>query len=160
MSEPFLLIVEDNPDDEALVLRALRKNHLEVRVHVASDGVEALDFLFGPGTEPGALPDLVLLDLMMPRVDGFQVLERIRADPRTRTVPVVIFSSSNEPGDVERSYALGASSFVRKPVEFGEFAEAVRVIGEYWLRLNLVPTAGPERTMASPASAEFATPSG
>jgi len=139
MNTAGLLLVEDSPDDETLVIRALRRANVPAEVSVARDGVEALDLLFGPGALARPLPSLILLDLKMPRVDGFQVLERLRAEPRTRGVPVVVFSSSNEPGDVQRSYALGASSFVRKPVDFDEFATAVRLLGQYWLTLNLVP---------------------
>jgi CheY-like chemotaxis protein len=139
MNGKTLLLVEDSADDEALVLRALRRHHVDARVLVAHDGVEALEHLFGPQAATHPVPDLVLLDLKMPRVDGFQVLERLRAEPRTHEIPVVVFSSSNEPGDVRRSYDLGASSFVRKPVEFDEFSNAVRLLGEYWLGLNLGP---------------------
>lgn len=149
MNDRVLLIVEDNPDDEALVLRSLRRHNVSALVMVAHDGVEALDHLFGPEAHLRPTPSLILLDLKMPRVDGFQVLERIRADPSTHDIPVVVFSSSNEPRDVLRSYELGASSFVRKPVEFDAFSETVRLLGDYWLGVNLTAPETGERPIAS-----------
>ena len=141
-SEPhILLIIEDNPDDEALILRALRRSDLAVQTIVAHDGIEALELLAADVETPGqgALPDFVLLDLNLPKLSGLEVLRRIRADARLRRLPVVILTSSREERDVARSYDLGASSFVRKPIASELFAETVRQVGAYWLRLNEVP---------------------
>lgn len=136
----FILLVEDNPDDEALTMRALKKQFVHNEVVVSHDGVEALDFLFGKGQYAGRdashMPQVVLLDLKLPRIDGLEVLKRIRADERTRRLAVVILTSSNEEQDRIQGYGLGANSYVRKPVEFGQFAEAVRQLGLYWLILN------------------------
>jgi DNA-binding response OmpR family regulator len=138
-SEPILL-VEDNPDDEALTLRALKKNNIKNEVIVAHDGAEALDYLFGAGTYAGrdtqVMPQVILLDLKLPKVDGFEVLRRMRADARTKLLPVVILTSSNEEVDRVNGYDLGANSYIRKPVEFNGFIEAVRQLGLYWLILN------------------------
>ncbi|HSE73600.1 MAG TPA: response regulator [Dongiaceae bacterium] len=140
MAEKFILLVEDNPDDEALTLRALKKNKVANGVVVARDGAEAVDFLFGTGTHAGRnvaeLPQIVLLDLKLPKLDGFEVLRRIRADDRTRLLPVVILTSSKEERDVVQSYRDGCNSYVRKPVNFDEFIEAARQLGLYWLLLN------------------------
>ena len=140
MHEKTILLVEDNVRDEALTLRALRKSNIANEVIVAHDGVEALEYLFCTGTFEGRNPDqkpqLVLLDLKLPKVDGLQVLEKIRGDERTRRLPVVIFTSSNEEEDLIRSYNLGANSYVRKPVEFEKFLEATKQLGLYWLVLN------------------------
>jgi two-component system response regulator len=142
-----ILLVEDNPDDEALTLRALRRSHLVNPIAVARDGVEALDFVFARGAhadragEP--LPTLVVLDLKLPRLDGLGVLRAIRADPRTRFMPVVILTSSQEERDLLSGYELGANSYVRKPVDFNEFVEAAKVLGIYWLMINQLP---PERS--------------
>jgi two-component system, response regulator len=142
MTEPILL-VEDNADDEALTIRALRKHKIANQVIVARDGAEALDYLFGTGAWIGRdltrPPPLVLLDLKLPKLDGLEVLRRIRSDARTRTVPVVILTSSDEEQDMVRGYAVGANSYVRKPIDFNEFSEAVRVMGVYWLLLNRAP---------------------
>jgi two-component system response regulator len=139
------LLVEDNPDDEALTLRALKKNNIRNAVVVARDGAEALDYLFGTGASAGRealeLPQVVLLDLKLPKVDGLEVLRRLRAHPRTRLLPVVILTSSKEERDLVNGYALGANSYVRKPVDFAEFTEAVRQLGLYWLILNEPPPA-------------------
>jgi len=140
MHEKTILLVEDNLRDEALTLRALRKSNIANEVIVAHDGVEALEYLFCTGSFEGRNPDLkpqlVLLDLKLPKVDGLQVLEKIRGDERTRRLPVVIFTSSNEEEDLIRSYNLGANSYVRKPVEFEKFLEATKQLGLYWLVLN------------------------
>ncbi len=138
MDEKTVLLVEDNPDDVELTLRAFRKANISNRVVVVRDGVEALDYLFG--TQPDGslrrLPEVVLLDLKLPQLDGLQVLRRIRENPRTRLLPVVVLTSSNEERDMVQSYKLGANSYVRKPVEFGEFVDASRQLGLYWLVLN------------------------
>jgi two-component system response regulator len=135
-----ILLVEDNSDDEELTLRALKKNKIHNEVMVARDGVEALDYLFGTGVHVGRdlalMPQLILLDLKLPKIDGLQVLQRLRADPRTRLLPVVILTSSKEQQDLIEGYSLGANSYVRKPVDFTQFIEAVRQLGLYWLVLN------------------------
>jgi len=143
MNDKVILLVEDNPDDEALTLRALKKNNILNEVVVAHDGVEALDYLFGTGTHagrnPSHLPQVVLLDLKLPKVDGLEVLRRIRADERTKLLPVVVLTSSKEDQDLLKSYSLHANSYVRKPVDFTQFTEAVRQLGLYWLILNEPP---------------------
>jgi two-component system response regulator len=143
MTNKIILLVEDNPDDETLTLRALKKNNILNEVVVARDGAEALDYLFGTGQytgrDVGILPLVVLLDLKLPKVDGLEVLQRLRADERTRLLPVVILTSSKEEKDIITSYMLGANSYVRKPVNFIEFVEAVRQLGLYWLVLNEPP---------------------
>jgi len=143
MRDKAILLVEDNPDDEALTIRAFKKNNIKNKVIVARDGVEALDYLFGTGPYAGrdvtALPQVVLLDLKLPKVDGLEVLRRVRADERTRILPVVILTSSKEEQDVVSGYRLGANSYVRKPVNFDEFLEAARQLGLYWLLLNESP---------------------
>ena len=143
-----ILLVEDNPDDEALTLRALRKANVRNTVVVTRDGVEALDYLFGTGAHAGRdtteMPQVVLLDLKLPRVDGLEVLRRLRADARTTLLPVVILTSSNEDEDRLAGYRLGANSYVRKPVDFSQFVDAVRQLGLYWLLLNQPP---PDRTV-------------
>lgn len=134
-----ILLVEDNPDDEALTLRAFRKNNIKNEIVVARDGVEALDYLFATGSYAGLdpeAPQVILLDLKLPRVDGLEVLRRIRADDRTRLLPVVILTSSREEQDLIDGYSLGCNSYVRKPVDFDEFMEAARQLGMYWLLLN------------------------
>jgi two-component system response regulator len=140
MNNKTILLVEDNPDDEILTLRALEKNNIRNEVVVVRDGAEALDYLFARGTYASRAdhtpPIVILLDLKLPKIDGFEVLTLIRADERTRLVPVVILTTSNEDGDRLRGYSLGANSFVRKPVEFDRFIEAVRQLGLYWLLLN------------------------
>jgi two-component system response regulator len=139
-SERPILLVEDNPDDEALTLRAFSKNRIANRVVVARDGVEALDYLFatGPhaGRDPNDLPAVVLLDLKLPRIDGLEVLRRVRADVRTALVPVVILTTSKEQQDIFEAYNLGANSYIRKPVDFEKFIHAVGQLGLYWLALN------------------------
>ena len=143
MSDKTILLVEDNPDDVTLTLRALKKNNLLNEVIVARDGVEALDFLFCEGNyanrAPEHLPELILLDLKLPKVDGLEVHKRIRANGRTKLLPVVILTSSNEQSDIISGYELGVNSYIRKPVDFEQFIEAVRQLGLYWLVLNQAP---------------------
>jgi two-component system response regulator len=142
MTAGSILLVEDNPDDEALTLRALRKNNIANEVAVARDGAEALDYLFGTGVHSGrdpALPQVVLLDLKLPKIDGLEVLSRVRANPRTAMLPVVILTSSKEERDLAESYTRGANSYVRKPVDFQAFLQAVNQLGLYWLVLNERP---------------------
>jgi two-component system response regulator len=140
MSEKVILLVEDNADDEALMIRAFRKNNLSNQIVVARDGAEALDYLFRTGSfgdrDPEAMPELVLLDLKLPKVDGLEVLRRLRSDPRTELLPVVILTSSKEEQDIVQGYRLGANSYVCKPVNFDRFVEATRQLGLYWLLLN------------------------
>lgn len=135
-----ILLVEDNPDDVELTLRALRKENITNKVVVAKDGAEALDYLFGTeeseGQDAGKLPAVVLLDLKLPKLDGLEVLERIRKNESTRYLPVVILTSSKEEGDIINGYKLGANSYIRKPVDFGRFTKAVKNLGMYWLLLN------------------------
>ena len=135
-----ILLVEDNPDDEELTLMALKEAGVQNAVHIARDGAEALAYLFGAEdgetSQRQPLPTLILLDLMLPKVNGFEVLEKIRETERTRYIPVVILTSSDADADVARSYRLGVNSYVRKPVEFTEFVGAVRQVGLYWLLLN------------------------
>ena len=141
--EKMILLVEDNPNDEELTLRALRKANIANEVSIARDGQEALDFLFATGKyagrEPTTMPAVVLLDLKLPKLDGIDVLQRIRADPRTKLVPVVILTSSSEDEDMVRSYQSGANSYVRKPIEFSAFANAVTQLGMYWVLINQIP---------------------
>jgi CheY-like chemotaxis protein len=141
-----ILLVEDNPNDVELTLRALRRHNIANHVLVVGDGAQALDYLFARGEYEGrdvnSPPKVVLLDLKLPKVDGFEVLAALRADPRTTTVPVVILTSSSEERDVARGYQGGANSYVVKPVDFEQFAQAVSDLGLYWLLLNRVPEAG------------------
>jgi two-component system response regulator len=143
MAEKTILLVEDNADDEELTIRALRQAKVANEVVVARDGIEALDYLFGKGRFEGRdtahQPTVVLLDLKLPKLNGLDVLQRLRADSRTRLVPVVVLTSSSEDEDMLNSYASGANSYVRKPVEFGSFAGAVTQLGVYWLLLNEPP---------------------
>ncbi len=143
MKQKTVLLVEDSQSDEELMLRALRKNKIANEIVVARDGAEALDYLFGTGAHAGRetaeMPMLVLLDLKLPKIDGLEVLRRIRADERTKLLPVVILTSSKEDQDRLNGYFNGANSFVRKPIEFAEFGEAVRQLGLYWLTLNEPP---------------------
>ena len=143
MRDDVILLVEDNPDDELLTLRALKKNNFTNEVVVARDGVEALDYLFATGEYAGrdasVMPQLILLDLKLPRVDGLEVLRRLRSDERTRLLPVVILTSSKELEDMLDSYGSGANSYVRKPVNFEQFVWAVEQLNLYWLGLNEAP---------------------
>ena len=143
MSEKTILLVEDNPDDEALTLRALKKNNILNEVTIVRDGAEALDYLFCQGTYAGRnasrQPAVTLLDLKLPKVEGLEVLKRLRADARTQLLPVVILTSSKEEQDLVNGYRLGANSYIRKPVDFTKFMEAVRQLGLYWLVLNESP---------------------
>jgi CheY-like chemotaxis protein len=140
VADKLILLVEDNPRDEALTLRALKKSNIVNKVVVVRDGVEALDYLFGTGTfadrDPTEVPQLVLLDLKLPKVDGLEVLKKIRATETTRRLPVVVFTSSSEDEDMVKSYDFGANSYVRKPVDFEQFVEATKQLGLYWLALN------------------------
>ncbi len=149
MSNKVILLVEDNPDDEALTLRALKKNNILNEVVVARDGVEALDYLFGQGKhtdrDMSVMPEVILLDLKLTKIDGLEVLKRLRADERTKLLPVVILTSSNEEKDIIAGYDLGANSYIRKPVDFARFTEAVRQLGLYWLVLNVSPPHGEGR---------------
>jgi CheY-like chemotaxis protein len=143
MLNKMIMLVEDNPDDEALTLRALRKNNIQNTVVVARDGVEALDYLFGTGIHAARdtrlKPVVVLLDLKLPKIDGVEVLRRLRADERTKLIPVVVLTSSKEEQDLINSYSFGCNSYIRKPVDFVQFVEAVRQLGLYWLVLNEAP---------------------
>lgn len=143
MKTKIILLAEDNPDDVQLTLRALKKSNILNEVVVAQDGVEALDYLSGTGKYAGRdtniLPQVILLDLKMPRMDGLEVLHRIRRDERTKLLPVVVLTTSSEDRDRVESYKLGANSYIRKPVDFNQFAEAVRQLGLYWLVLNEAP---------------------
>jgi CheY-like chemotaxis protein len=143
MKNKIILLAEDNPDDVALTLRALKKSNILNEVVVAQDGVEALDYLFGTGKHAGrdtrVVPQLILLDLKMPKMDGLEVLQRLRADARTKLLPVVVLTTSSEDKDRIESYKLGANSYIRKPVDFDQFVDAVRQLGLYWLVLNEAP---------------------
>ena len=139
MSNRRILLVEDNPDDVDLTLRAFKKNNIANEIVVARDGAEALELLHGPGAAEANLPAVVLLDLKLPKVDGLEVLRRIRGDERTALLPVVILTSSLEERDLVKGYSLGANSYVRKPVDFADFLEAVKQLGLYWLVLNQSP---------------------
>ena len=140
MKDKIILLIEDNPDDEALTQRALEKNNIKNDVVVVHDGTEALDYLFGTGSYAGrdltVMPQVTLLDLKLPKVDGLEVLRRLRANELTRFLPIVILTSSNEEQDLINGYGLGANSYVRKPIDFGQFMDAVRQLGLYWLILN------------------------
>ncbi|MBI3910286.1 MAG: response regulator [Armatimonadetes bacterium] len=145
MDKKTILLVEDNPDDEMLTVRALRRSNVLNEVVVAHDGAEALDYLFGAGVcsgrDPSQTPELILLDLKLPKIDGLEVLRRLRADARTKILPVVILTSSNEERDLVGAYTQGANSYIRKPVDFAQFADAVQQLGLYWLVLNEPPPA-------------------
>ncbi|HEX7662986.1 MAG TPA: response regulator [Polyangiaceae bacterium] len=144
MTQGTILLVEDNPDDEALTLRALKKNNIANEVVVARDGAEALDVLFATGAHvhrAGVFPALVLLDLNLPKIDGLGVLKRLRADERTKMLPVVVLTSSKQDDDIVASYSNGANAYVRKPVEFADFMDAMKTLGMFWLLLNERPSA-------------------
>jgi two-component system response regulator len=149
MNKKIILLVEDNPDDEELTRMAFEKSNVVNELTVVRDGVEALDYLFGTGAHAGrdlsVMPTVILLDLKLPKIDGLEVLRRLRADDRTKLLPVVVLTSSREQEDILRSYSFGANSYVRKPVEFEQFVQAVRQLGLYWLLLNET-RAGPEGT--------------
>jgi two-component system response regulator len=152
MMEPrTILLVEDNPDDEELTRRALKEANIANEIIVARNGLEALDFLFGTGAHADRdltrLPQLILLDIKLPRLNGFQVLERLRADPRTRLIPVVILTGSSEEEDVLASYQLGANSYVRKPVEFERFTDVIKQVGLYWLLVSQAPPIKPQEAV-------------
>ena len=146
MREKMILLVEDNPDDEALTMRALKQSKLANEIVITRDGNEALEFLFATGKYEGRdvshAPAVILLDLKLPKLSGLEVLQRLRADPRTKLIPVVVLTSSSEDEDMLRSYELGANSYVRKPVVFGRFADAVSQLGMYWMLLNQPPPKG------------------
>jgi len=143
MDNKIILLVEDNPDDEVLTVRALKKNNILNDMVVARDGAEALDYLFGAGSyadrDMTVMPQLILLDLKLPKIDGLEVLRRVRGDERTRLLPVVVLTSSSEEQDVIESYRLGANSYIRKPVDFTQFTAAIWNLGLYWLVLNVSP---------------------
>jgi two-component system response regulator len=143
MIDKSILLVEDNPDDVELTLRALKKNHIANEVVVARDGEEALEYLTATGKYEGRslvdVPQVILLDLKLPKISGLEVLRVLRADPRMRLLPVVILTSSSEELDIVASYQLGANSYIRKPVDFNQFMEAIRQLGLYWLVLNQTP---------------------
>jgi two-component system, response regulator len=148
-----ILLVEDNKDDVELTLHALRKENLANSIHVARDGEEALQFLFCNGAHAGrsfdSPPKLVLLDLKLPKVDGMEVLRRLKADPRTKTIPVVILTSSKEERDLVQGYGLGANSYIQKPVDFEQFRDTVKTVGLYWLLINQAPV---PKAAAQPAA--------
>ena len=142
MNKKYILLVEDNPDDQTLTVRALKKANILNEIVVANNGEEALDYLFGTGVyadrDLSIMPEVILLDLRMPKIDGLEVLKRVRANERTKFLPVVILTSSLEERDLVESYKLGANSYIQKPVDFVEFAESVRTLGVYWLVLNVL----------------------
>ncbi|HKV44498.1 MAG TPA: response regulator [bacterium] len=134
-----ILLVEDNPAHAEMTVRALRKNNVSNHIRVARDGAEAVNFLFANGTAPTGSPKLILLDLKLPKLDGIEVLRRIKADPRTKMIPVVMLTSSNEDHDLKACYGLGVNSYIVKPVDFQQFSDAVRSLGLYWVLLNRLP---------------------
>ena len=142
MSDKIILLIEDNPDDEELTILALKESNILNEVIVARDGAEALEYLYGTGKyngrDPSRLPQIILLDLKLPKMGGLEVLQRLRSDPLTQLIPVVVLTSSSEEEDILTSYRLGANSYVRKPVEFHRFVDAVRQLGLYWLLINEV----------------------
>lgn len=149
MSDKVILLVEDNPDDEELTLHAFRANHISNTIVVSRDGAEALDYLFARGAhagrDPRIVPAVTLLDLNLPKLDGLEVLRQIRSNEKTKLLPVVVLTSSKEEQDLLRSYDLGANSYIRKPVDFGQFSDAIRQLGLYWLVINEPPPGGGAR---------------
>jgi two-component system response regulator len=141
MINEVILLVEDNPDDEALAIRALTKNNVTYNIVVARDGVEALNLLFGHGSNAPITPAVILMDLKLPKLNGIETLARIRGDERTHTLPVVMLTTSDEDADMIRSYEAGANSYVRKPIDFAEFSRVAAQLGVYWLQLNRRPRA-------------------
>lgn len=145
MDKRYILLVEDDPDDEALALRAFKKSNIYNEVVVACDGVEALDYMMARGKfadrDHNSMPAVILLDLKLPKVDGLEVLQMLQEDKRTKTIPIVVFTSSKEEQDLVKSYNLGVNSYIRKPVDFDEFARVVHEMGHYWLYLNEAPPA-------------------
>ncbi|MEQ8188540.1 MAG: response regulator [Candidatus Eremiobacterota bacterium] len=139
MSKKIILLVEDNPDDELLTLRALKKNNIMNDIVVCRNGVEAIDYLFGENDDAPVLPQLILLDLKLPKIDGLEVLRKIRSTEKTRFLPVVVLTSSKEEMDIVESYKLGANSYIQKPVDFSQFIEAVKQLELYWLVMNVSP---------------------
>jgi len=139
MSGKIIFLVEDNPDDEALTLRALKKNNIMNQVVIVHDGVEAINYLLGPDSANNLVPQIILLDLNLPKMDGLKVLKRLRSDERTKLLPIIILTSSREEQDLINSYDLGANSYIRKPVDFYQFIAAVQQLGLYWLVLNEIP---------------------
>ncbi|MEQ8225181.1 MAG: response regulator [Candidatus Eremiobacterota bacterium] len=139
MSKKVILLVEDNPDDELLTMRALKKNNVMNDIVVCRNGVEAIDYLFGKNDNEADLPQLILLDLKLPKIDGLEVLRKIRSTERTRFLPVVVLTSSKEERDIVESYKLGANSYIQKPVDFSQFVEAVKQLQLYWLVMNVSP---------------------
>jgi len=139
MSKKIILLVEDNPDDELLTLRALKKNNVMNDIVVCRNGVEAIDYLFGENDDASVLPQLILLDLKLPKIDGLEVLRKIRSTEKTRFLPVVVLTSSKEEMDIVESYKLGANSYIQKPVDFSQFIEAVKQLELYWLVMNVSP---------------------
>ena len=156
MNKRIILLVEDNPDDELLAIRALKKNNIMNEVVIARDGSEALDYLFGTGAHEGRdmseMPQVILLDLKLPRIDGIEVLRRLRKDDRTKLLPVVILTSSKEERDLSECYRLGANSYIRKPVDFAQFTEAIKQLGLYWLVLNESPPTGKGKLWINPSA--------
>lgn len=150
MEEKIILLVEDNPDDVTLTERALKKSHILNKLVVAKDGAEALDYILGTGNysdrDMNSMPEVVLLDLKLPKIDGLEVLKRIRSDKRTKLLPVVILTSSKEENDLINGYTLGANSYIRKPVNFNQFVEAIHQLGLYWLVLNESPPMDTRKT--------------
>lgn len=139
-SDPVeILLVEDNPSHAEMTMRALRKHGISNHIHVARDGAEAVEYLFSDGVKPGGIPKLVLLDLKLPKLDGIEVLRRIKGDPRTQAIPVVMLTSSHEDNDLKACYELGVNSYIVKPVDFQQFTDAVRSLGLYWMLLNRLP---------------------
>jgi two-component system response regulator len=163
MRDTFILLVEDNPDDEALTLRALARNNVTNDVVVVRDGQEALDFLFATGPHRGrdttSMPQIVLMDINLPKVNGLEVLKRIRGDERTKTLPIVMLTSSNEDRDRLDAYSNFANSYIRKPVDFDQFTEAVRQLGLYWLVLNQPPPRPAAHVTTEPPQAREKVPS-